>query len=193
MVDHHGAMKLAAKKAVKAATDKYQADHPDALRLDVKADVWVFGKKPKGYSNHRVEIVQMFLVSGLYLRQTNAQIAALLSEKYAPHKIPGNVLTRPIPPGARKKIEALLKAAGKDIDLKTNDTLSKIKGALLGRSVAAASVRVYDARIAFTDDAVVIGDKRFPVAVHKKGYGRVRMNKNWLRSDVLEALIKAGS
>ena len=192
MVDHRGAMALAAKKAAKTAAERYKAEHPAAARLDIKSDIWVFLRKPKGYSNHRAEVVEMFLLSKNYLRQTNSQIAARLSEKYAPFEVSGNVMTRPIPPGARKKIESLLKAAGKNIDLKACNTLSKIKRSLLVRTVAAASDRRYETTIAFAEGAVVVGDKHFPVTIHEKGYPRVRIDGQWLRADVLEALIKAG-
>lgn len=192
MVDHRQALALALKRATKATFERYKAENPEATRLDVKADVWVFSKKPKGYSKHRYEIVKMFLDSNMYLKQTNAQITKSLSEKYAPYEIPGNVMTRDIPSQARKKIDEMLKAAGKDIDLKIYNTLSKIKGALLGKSIAASSDRRYDTAIAFTDTAVVIGNRTFPVTIHEKGYPRIRLTKEWLRGDVLEAMVKAG-
>ncbi|MDZ4320495.1 MAG: hypothetical protein U1A07_16910 [Phenylobacterium sp.] len=191
MNDHRRAMAVAAKRAAKAAVEQYKARNPGAVLLDMKADVWVYGKKPRGYSKHRTEVVRMFLDSKLYLRQSNAQIAAQLSEKYSPYKIPGNVLTRVIPPKARSEIDAMLKAAGHNIDLTTVNTLSKIKGALLGRTVAKTG-KTYETTITFADDGVVVGNRRFPMTPHENGYSRVRVGNNWIRCDVLEAMLKSG-
>ncbi|ODT63103.1 MAG: hypothetical protein ABS77_05030 [Phenylobacterium sp. SCN 69-14] len=182
----------AIRQAQREAERRYREAHPEAGAISVKADLFVYAKRPKGFSHHPVIVAEWFAVNREALRETNAGTVARLRDKFAPYPVPANLLTRPLSPKALEQVGKKLAEHGKSVDLKANNTLSKIRGALQGKASTEEAAATYNVQMAFASDVVVVGGIEYPVQTDKAGYKRIRLQigpkREWLRCDVLEAL-----
>ncbi len=198
LAHHQKGLSAALRKAHEDTEASYRRQHPEAAGLLVKSETFVYPKRPKGFSGHPLDVIGWFLQVPSTLRETNAVTVARLQERYgSSYKVPANLLTRQLPPSTLKRIDKLLATNGRRIDLKANDTLSKIRRALRARASSTQSGNVYGARVSFSEQEVVVGDVAFAVQTHEEGYRRIRVPvgtvRRWVRCDVLEVLFKKGS
>jgi hypothetical protein len=195
---HQKGLAAALHKALEQTEAAYRGQHPEAGALLIKKEIFVYPKRPKGFSSHALDVVGWFLHQPGSLQETNAVSVARLQERYgSSYKVPANLLTRQLPPSTLKRIGKLLAENGRQIDLQANDTVSKIRRALRAKASSTHSGNVYEVEVSFSDQEVVVGDVTFPVQKHEKGYRRIRVPvgklRRWVRCDVLEALLKKGS
>lgn len=186
--EHQRGMAAAIRQAQREAERAYREAHPEAGAISVKADLFVYPKRPKGFSSHPAIVAEWFAVSREALRETNGATVARLQNKFAPYPVPANLLTRPLSPRALEQVGKKLAEHGKVVDLKANNTLSKIRGALRAKASAGAADASYDVQMTFAPDVVVVGGVEYPVQTTSTGYRRIRVGRDWLRCDVLEAL-----
>jgi len=190
---HRKGLAGAILKAQREAEASYRAQHPEAGAVSVLSELYVYAKRPKGFSSYPRDITEWFLISREALRETNEATVARLQAKHHPFKVPPNLLTRPLPPKAIEQVRKVLTEHGKNLDLRANNTLSKIKLALRGKASASLASSAYQATISFGAKSVVVNGVEYPTATHEKGYRRIRIGRDWLRCDVLEALLQKGS
>lgn len=188
MAEHRKGMAAAIRQAQRDAERRYREAHPEAGAISVKADLFVYAKRPKGFSAHPTLVAEWFAVSREALRETNSATVARLRNRFAPYPVPDNLLTRPLAPKALDQVGKVLALHGKSVDLKVNNTLSKIRGALRGKASAQAGDASYDVQMTFAPGVVVVGGIEYPVQTTSTGYRRIRVGRDWLRCDVLEAL-----
>jgi hypothetical protein len=193
LAEHQKGLATAARKAIKEAEKTYRAAHPEAGAVRLKAEVFSYPKRPKGFSSHPAVVVGWFVTARDALRETNAATVARLQAKYEPYKVPTAILTRPLPAKALESIAKILAENEKSVDLKANNTLSKIKRALQGKETA-EEAGIYDVQFAFGPGVVVVGGIEYPVQTTEAGYRRIRVavgdKRSWVRCDILEALVK---
>lgn len=162
---------------------------PEAKGLGATAQVRLYKKRPKGFSREPVVVVDGLIASAAYRRWTNAQVVASIQARYPGFEVDEQFMDRPIPPYLRKEIAGMLGRNETPLDLKTYDTLSKIKRALNGNALRRSTNRVFAVTLSFTDEAVVVGDRAYKIVTDANGYRRITVGGQKLRVDVLEALV----
>lgn len=193
-VEHHRrGLAGAIRKALREAEAAYRAQHPEAGAVSVLSELYVYAKRPKGFSSYPADVTGWFLTSREALREPNTATVARLQAKHHPFEVPPNLLTRPLPPKAIEQVRKVLTSHGKNLDLKANDTLSKIKRALRAAESANEASSTYQAIASFGAKMVVVNGVEYPTVTHQNGYRRIRVGRDWLRCDVLEALLQTGS
>ena len=190
MKHHLLGLKLAINEAVKLAEAEYRSKHTACGGLSVFPDIKVYRTKPTGFAKMPVTVVSMFLQSQQYLSQTNDVIVANLSNTWAPFPVSKNAMSKEFTKTQSTAIQKALESAGKSVDVAKFNTLTKVKKALRAHQLGANTGRRYQAEVIFSDTAVTIGGRALVVTIHEKGYARIRLNRNWLRCDELEALFK---
>ena len=187
---HRLGLELAMNEASQIAEAEYRSKHTASAGLSVFSNIKVYYQRPKGFAKMPVTVVSTFLQSQHYLSQTNDVIVANLSNKWAPFPVSKNAMSKEFTKTQSKAIQTVLESAGKSIDVTKFNTLTKVKKALRAHQLGANTGRRYQAEVIFSDTAVTIGGRALVVAIHEKGYARIRPNRNWLRCDELEALFK---
>lgn len=178
-----------ADEAVGEFLKGYIARTPGAEGLGATAQVRVYKKRPKGFSREPVTVVDGLIASRAYRSWTNAQIVASIQARYPGFEVDEQFMDRPIPPYLRKTIAGMLGRNETPLDLKTYDTLSKIKRALNGNALRRSTNRVFSVTISFAEEAVIVGERAYKVVTDAKGYRRITVAGQKLRVDVLEALV----
>ena len=167
----------------------YIARTPEAKGLGATAEVRLYKKRPKGFSREPVKVVDALIASAAYRGWTNAQIVASIQARYPGYEVDEQFMERPIPSYLRREIGQMLGANGTRLDLKSCDTLSKIKRALCGDALHRSTDRTYSVTISFADTAVVVDGYARTIFTDAKGYRRIMVGGQQLRVDVLEALV----
>jgi len=162
-----------ADEAVGEFLKGYIARTPGAEGLGATAQVRVYKKRPKGYSREPVTVVDGLIASAAYRAWTNARIVASIQARYPGFDVDEQFMDRPIPPYLRKAIAGMLARNETPLDLKTYDTLSKIKRALNGNALRRATNRVFPVTISFAEEAVIVGDRPYKIVTDAKGYRRI--------------------
>lgn len=178
-----------AKKAVATFLKSYLQGRPGTSGLSGNADVRLYPKRPPGFERHVAQVVGGLLASADYRSWTNARIVEGIQKRYPNYAVPKGLLDRKIPSYHLTRIRGMLGANGTPLDLKVYDTLSKIKGALRGRAAASKATKTVDVTVAFTDEALIVGDRKYKIVTDKNGYRRIKVGDQKLRCDVLEALL----
>ena len=178
-----------AKKAVAAFLKSYLNGRPGASGLSGLAEVRLYPKRPPGFERYVIQVVDNLIASRDYRSQTNARIVEGIQSRHPNYAVPKGLLDRKIAPYHRKAIRGMLGSNGTPLDLKIYDTLSKIKGALKGKAIAIKATKAVHVRIAFTDAAVVVGDRSYKIVTDKQGYRRIKIGGQQLRCDVLAELV----
>lgn len=160
--------------------------------VSCQLDLRVYAKRPRGFSGHPSRIVQLMLDHPRILNEVNSKYIDRLTVQYHPYVVPANLMTRPITPAELKKVRDIVAKHGVILDRDTK-SLSAVKLALKARNNLASSERVYDVKLAFSDETLTVNGKSFAVSPHVAGYSRVRVEVNnkmrvWIRCDALEAL-----
>lgn len=190
---HRKQLNAAIKLVTENIVRSYRANNPTANDLSTMVATRVYAKRPKGFSSYYHTVVVAMLASSEALRQSNALYIADLQAQYPTYVIPKGLMSRPIPAKAKAKLVQLVKASGRSIPSTSYDSLSKIKLALRGSDVQALGARSYRPSFIFGDDEVSINGKPMTIFRNAKGHPRIRVaigkERQWLRSDVLEALL----
>lgn len=191
---HQERMQAAIRDAARLAEIAYRAANPQAGGLKTKSEIRVYLKRPKGFSGYPSRQVEVMLNSRIALRQPNKDFVERLQAKYPTYRVPAGLMSYPVPPRELERISKLLKAGGRNIDLKANNTLSKIKLALRAKDTVSSTQRNYSLELAFGHQAVVANGVNLTVSRHSSGYDRIRLEvdgkRQWLRCDVLEMLAR---
>jgi hypothetical protein len=178
-----------ADKEVSEFLKGYIARTPGAEGLGATAQVRVYKRRPKGFSREPIMVVDGLIAIAAYRKRTNAQIVASIQARYPGYEVDKQFMDRPIPPYLRKTIAGMLGRNETPLDLKTYDTLSKIKRALRGNELRRSTNRTFSVTISFAADAVVVGETAHTIFTDAKGYRRITVGGQKLRVDVLEALV----
>lgn len=189
---HQERMQAVIRDAARLAELAYREANPQAGGLKTKSEIRVYLKRPKGFSGHPSRLVEVMLSSRIALREPNKAFVERLQARYPTYRVPIGLMSYPVPPRELERISKLLKAGGRDIDLKLNNTLSKIKLALRAKDITASTQRTYNLQLAFGNKSVVANGVNLTVSHDAKGYDRIRLGvgdkRQWLRCDVLELL-----
>jgi hypothetical protein len=183
------ALQQEADKEVAEFLKAYIARTPGAEGMGATATVRVYKRRPKGFSRVPIQVVDALIASAAYRAKTNAQIVEGIQGRFPNFEVDEQFLDRPLPSYLRKEIAGMLGRSGTPLDLKTYDTLSKIKGALRGSALRRTTNRAFSVTVTFAADAVVVGDRAYKVITDAKGYRRINVAGQKLRVDVLEALV----
>jgi hypothetical protein len=191
------AVDQAARRALQKEADAEVAEflkgfiarRADAVGMGAAAQVRFYKKRPKGFSRAPVQVVDALIASAAYRAKTNAQIVEGVQARFPGFEVDAQFLDRPLPPYLRREISGMLGRNGTPLDLKTYDTLSKIKKALRGNTLRRTSNRAFTATITFAAEAVVVGERAYKIVTDAKGYQRITVAGQKMRVDVLEALI----
>ncbi len=189
---HQELMQKAIRDAARLAEIAYREANPQAGGLKTKSEIRVYLKRPKGFSGYPSRLVAVMLNSRVALRQPNKDFVEGLQAQYPTYRVPIGLMSYPVPPMELERISKLLKAGGRNIDLKANNTLSKIKLALRAKDSVSSTQRTYKLHLAFGHQTVVVNGVNLTVSRHNSGYDRIRLEvdgkRQWLRCDVLELL-----
>lgn len=189
---HQERMQAAIRDAAQMAEKAYRNQNPQAGGLKTKSEIRVYLKRPKGFSGYPSRMVYGMLNSPIALREPNKAFIERLQAQYPNYRVPIGLMSYPVPPKELERISKLLKASGRNINLKLNNTLSKIKLALRAKDTVASTQRTYNLQLAFGDKSVVANGVNLTVSHDAKGYDRIRLGvgdkRQWLRCDVLELL-----
>jgi hypothetical protein len=188
MTDHKKNIMREASVAAKSAVRLYQARHPDASGLRLKATMAAY--KPRSKEAHEVpsKAVALFLREPAYLELSNAEIAQHLAKDMPGVRVSPNVLTERFGPKQRVKIQGYLELRNVGLDLAIYDTPSKIKGALKGEAKKAGAPFRFSGEVIFAVDAVIVGNRPYPIQV-ESGVPRIHVGKGKLNVDVLRRLL----
>jgi hypothetical protein len=187
---HQKRLAAAIREAAAKAEQDYRDRHPEAGAISVRSDLFVYPKRPRGFSNHPAKVVGWYLQSRHLLRETNRETIARLEGSYdEPYKIPANLFTRELSQKQLDDVADVLAQHGQKLDLKVNNTLSKIKKALRAIATSAGGSNVYALELFFGGDKIVVGGVEYGVTKRGK-HSAIRVGRSWLRYDVLEALAK---
>lgn len=178
-----------ADKAVAEFLKDYIAGKPGAVGLGATAQVRFYKKRPAGFSRVPVQVVDALIASAHYRSKTNKQIVEGVQARFPTFEVEAGYLDRPLPKYLLAEIRAMLARNGTPLDLKTYDSLSKIKRGLRGATLRRAAKRDVTVTVSFTDDNVIVGDRAYRVVTDAKGYGRIAVGDQKLRVDVLEAFL----
>lgn len=183
----------ASRNAALAEAKAFREANEDALPYQIVPLIKVVRKRPAGYHDIPVAMVQQFLGSRQYLTATNEAILEGLAVKWAPHPLPANLMDKPISAKQLRSVGALLTKAGLAFDPKVHRSLSKIKLAIQAGKAAADAELSFTGTITFGRDCVTVGSKRFPFKPDANGFSRIKVGSQKLRVDVLKAFLEAGS
>lgn len=186
-----------ARKALQKAAEDHAADllkdfikrTPDAAGLGATVQVRLYKKRPKGFSRVPVEVVDGLIASKAYRALSNAKIVERIQARFPDFEVDEQFMDREVPAYLRKEIRGMLARNGTPLDLKTHDTLSKIKLALRGNALRRSTNSVFSVTVSFAEEAVVIGERAYKIVTDAKGYRRITVGGQKLRVDVLEALV----
>jgi hypothetical protein len=187
MENHRQALAAEAGRAAFAAAARYKAENPEANRLKIKATIAAYKPRNRELRKAPVKAVVMFLNEPATLKLSNADLAARLRVEVG-ERVPPNMLTERLTDQQTRQVQELLSLRKIDLDLATNDTASKIKLALRTRTTTAKADRKFVGSVSFTDGAVTIGDRSFPVRM-ENGLARVRVGKHKINLASLQALL----
>lgn len=162
---------------------------PGAAGLGATAKVRVYKKRPKGFSREPIIVLDGLIGIAAYRAWTNARIVQSIQSRYPGFEVDEQFMDRPLPTYLRKEISGMLGRNETPLDLKTYDTLSKIKRALRGNELRRSTNRTFSVTISFAADAVVVGETAHTIFTDAKGYRRITVGGQKLRVDVLEALV----
>jgi hypothetical protein len=183
----------ASRNAALAEAKAFREANEDALPYQVIPMVKVVRKRPPGYHNIPVAVVERFLGSPQYLSTTNEAILEGLAAKWAPHPLPKNLMDKGLSAAQLRAVAAVLAKAGLAFDPKAHKSLSKIKRLIQAGNAAADAELSYTATITFGSDCLTVGSKRFPFKPDANGFSRIKVGTQKLRVDVLQALLEAGN
>jgi hypothetical protein len=187
IIDHKRGLAAAGRKAADAAERLYKHENPDASSLKTLQKIAVYKPRPKGFAGHAARAVRLFLGDKSYLEKSNAEMAAILSADFPGFVAPSNLLTERLSAIDKRKIRPLLVERGIRLKLDQANSVSKIKKALIGINEAEAAAATFTGKVAFTDDAVVIGTRRHPIVSGK--YPRIHVGGAMLNVEGLKALL----
>lgn len=176
MTDHKKPLAAAAAMGLHAAVREYQAQHPDAARLKINATVIAYKARTKEERRTALRAVAMFLSSPASLKMSNAEIVQRLVRDFG-IRVPPNILTEKLKRHQLSDIKSLLQSKGFDLDLSVLNTPSKIKGALKAGSAASKAPIVFKGTVCFTDAAIIVGDRAFPIR-SDNGKSRIRVGEH---------------
>jgi len=178
-----------ADKAVAEFLKGYIAGKPGAEGMGATAQVRVYKKRPAGFSRVPVQVVDALIASTDYRSKTNKQIVEGIQARFPTFEVEAGYLDRPLPKYLLAEVKAMLGRNGTPLDLKTYDSLSKIKRGLRGATLRRTAKRDVTVTVSFTDEGVIVGDRTYKAVRDAKGYRRIAVAKEKLRVDVLEALL----
>ena len=188
---HQAELQEFINRAMRKAEADYRASHPQANSLRTTGEVRVYRRPPRGFYSYPARTVALLLDSKMALAEPNAAFIERAQNEFAPYVVPGDLFTRQLSPRVIGLIAKVLAGRNVLLDLKRHNTLSKIKKALRARAAGKEEGVAYDLKLVFTPDAVIAGDKRYPIYHHKGGYQRISVGEQKLRVDVLKALAMA--
>ncbi|WP_395670855.1 hypothetical protein [Phenylobacterium sp.] len=183
------ALQLEADKKVSEFLRAYVERTPGAAGLGATAQVRFYKKRPKGFSRVPIQVVDSLITSKEYRSRTNKQIVAGIQARFPSFHVEEGYLDRPLPKYLLREIQGMLGRNETPLDLKTYNTLSKIKKGLTGQALRRKANRSVSVTVTFTPEAVVIGDRPYKIFTSDKGYKRIAVGDQKLRVDVLEALL----
>lgn len=171
----------------------FLAEQSDSDLLSVNVKAHVNGKRPPGFLHEMKLMVQSMAMVAEYRQMTNGQIVAKLRTRFPNHAVSDNLMYATFKPYQKTALSSMLTSLGKSIDLNRNNSLSKVKAALKGDNAfsMAKSQRVFEVRVSFSDDEVVVGSKCYNITTEKGGLARVRVDGQWINAKTLEKLISS--
>jgi hypothetical protein len=176
-------------KDAKLSEQKFKDSEAAASDYKVILRPMVVRKVPREVHTVPQRVVNGYFNSRTFLYSTNEQIMDTVSGWVPHHQFPSNYMDKPVSAKQLKAIGDIIAFHGLAFDRKVHKSLSKIKLAIqAGKSANDAEVE-FKAKIAFGNDYIVVGSKRFPCAAD----GRVKVGNQKLRVAVLRALLEAGN
>jgi hypothetical protein len=176
-------------KDSKASEQKFKEGEEEARQYKVILQARVVRKVPKELHTIPLKVVRGFFDNKAFLHSTNEQIIETISGWVVSYEFPSDYMDKQLSPKQLRDIGEAMAAKGLAFDRKVHKSLSKIKGAIIaGKSAAEAEV-VYEGKIAFGKNEIVVGSKRFPSFAD----GRVKVGSQKLSVAVLRALLEAGN
>lgn len=185
-------MKDAAIKAAKESEAKFKEADDEARKYKLITQVRVVRNVPKEVFTVPQRVIKGYFGSRAFLYSTNEQIMETVSGWVPHHQFPSNYMDKPVSPKQLKAIGETMASHGLAFDRKVHKSLSKIKLVIQAGKSANDAELVFNGKIAFGRDFIVVGSKRFPFAPGAD-YPRVKVGNQKLRVDVLRSLLEAGN
>lgn len=188
VTDHKKGLREATSAGARQAARNYQAENPGAQGLRVKTAVTAYKPRSKEIRNAGVRAVYMLLSDRANLAKSNAALAAEIGRDLG-MKVPANILTERLKAKQLASIRELLEGRKVKLDLAVHDTPSKIKKALKARGKATKADASCVVEVTFSDDAVTVGDRTYPIQ-RGNGVPRIHVGKSSkLNVEVLKRLL----
>jgi hypothetical protein len=161
--------------------------NPEAARIAVKVNAATFKPRPKAFRGHEVRTVALFLSDRASLDLSNEKLAARLSADMPGYSAPANLLTDRLKPAVKARIRQMLDDRAIRLPRDHLATLSKIKRALRAHFNGEAGSISYTGQVTFTETAVIVGEKSYPIQTGK--HRRIHVAGAKLNVDGLQALL----
>jgi hypothetical protein len=188
VTDHRKGLQAVVSQEASRAERDYKAQHPEAQALRVRKLVAAYAPRAKEIREIPVRAVGLFLRDPSSLAKSNAEIAAELGTDVG-RRVPPNILSEQLTAKHIAQIGELLALRKVTVDLATCDTPSKIKKALKGRRKAAMATVRCTVAVSFSEDAVTVGDRSYPVT-RSSGVPRIALDQRTkLNVDALRRLL----
>ena len=185
-------MKDRALKAALESEKQFKDDNEEARKYSIIPHFKVVRKVPLVVHALPKRVVEGFFNNRAFLYSTNEQIMETICGWVPHHDFPSNYMDKALSSKQLTAVGAILAEKNVAFHRKVHKSLSKIKLAIQAGISTDEAETVYEGRIAFGKDYIVVGSKRFPFAPDAN-YHRVKVGNQKLRVDVLRALFVASN
>jgi hypothetical protein len=187
MTDHRKGLAAAMHEGANSAAGRYKNMNPEAARIAVKVNAATFKPRPKEFRGYEVRAVALFLSDRASLDLSNKELATRLSADMPGYSAPANLLTDRLKPAVKVRIRQMLDDRAIRLSRDHLTTLSKIKRALRAHFNGEAGSISFTGQVTFTETAVIVGEKSYPI--QKGKHRRIHVGEAKLNVDGLQALL----
>lgn len=173
---------------------RYKARYPEAASILHDLRSIAYRAKPKGYGNYVTSMVEVWLESKLAVFETNRADVERMNAHFETRRFnPNNHFSRLIPIRLRERLKTAFAAKGVPLDVRTIDTLSKVKSCAKAAKGYESASRRFGGLGVISGNVLIVGNRTFAIEPHN-GHNclrlRIKSKRVRLRLDALEHLVE---
>lgn len=142
---------------------KYKSSHPEAATIRVQNNPLAYEPKPAGYDQQLVSMVERWLIHRPSLEASNVHDVALINERLGTSYPPAKHFCQKLTKGRLAKIKTTCSHHGIPLDIKTANTMSRVRQAIKAAKGQLAGERRLGSAGVVSNGTLVLGGKSYPV------------------------------